>query len=304
MPFNLAAYLQRVGLDPDAVAEGRAGASAVSERYSLLRAIMAAHSRTIPFENIDVVLGKRVSMADANVEAKLVGARRGGYCFEQNTLLRQALEALDYGVRPLLCRVRWGKRPETLTTFTHVALAVAVSGDESEYLVDVGFAGTNSVAPIRLSTVGPQAMPEGHFRVVTGVDHVGLSSAGPGGGYTGLEMHNRGEWKCLYVFRTEETAIRPDLEMSNWISCTGPAARFTNQFFCCIVVGDTMRYHILNNKFVVRTLAAAEGTASTVEETEITSAEQLVTLLRDVFGISFGSGAEGPEGLDRYLSAA
>ena len=81
------------------------------------------------------------------MERKLVGSLRGGYCFEQNVLLQMALEEKGYTVVPLLCRVRWGKPDDALgpnTAFTHLALKVRL--DEGDYLVDVGFAGTNSIA--------------------------------------------------------------------------------------------------------------------------------------------------------------
>jgi arylamine N-acetyltransferase len=212
--------------------------------------------------------------------------------------------------------------------------ATTAAAAAAEFLVDVGFAGTNSIAPCRLGTRAPQTLPEGQFRVVDGVDHIGLpqpprrrgrgvggSGSGGGGGggggeYTALQMLKRGEWTCLYVFRSAETAIDPDLEMSNWISCTGPSSRFTSQFFCSIMVGDE-RHHILNEKYVVRRPVDGGGGAGggeeeaaaavrySVETTDIVSAAQLVELLSSVFGLVLSSGGEAgavcPEGLDRYL---
>ena len=71
--------------------------------------VMAAQSRAIAFENFDVVMGKRISMAGPDVEKKLVDEQRGGYCWEQNTLLSMTLEEIGFDVVPLLCRVRWNK---------------------------------------------------------------------------------------------------------------------------------------------------------------------------------------------------
>ena len=286
MTFGLAAYLVRIGID-----------SAETADLRTLTRIMAAHSRAIAFENIDVVLGKRISMAAEDVEAKLVGGKRGGYCFEQNTLLRLALTALGYGVRPLLCRVRWGKRADQLSTFSHMALAVACvetsTGDRAstvvEHLVDVGFAGTNSIAPVLLGSADPQTLPEGEFRVVS-EPHAG------GGDYTALQMLKREEWKSLYVFRTNETAVDPDLVMSNWFSCTFPSARFTRQFFASRVVGDE-RHHILNDSYVVRTLRGDDP--STTVTTKIAGAAELVEILSTVFGLEL---SVDEEGLGRYLA--
>src|SRR5918993_759721 len=71
-----------------------------------LRGIVLGHATSIPFENLDVLLGRGVSLADQDVEQKLVRDRRGGYCFEQNSLLLRALSALGFAATPLSARVR------------------------------------------------------------------------------------------------------------------------------------------------------------------------------------------------------
>ena len=98
---SLPNYLNRIGL--------KHAAQPLKADLSTLALVMAAHSRAIAFENIDVVRGKTISMARDDVEKKLVDDLRGGYCWEQNTLLSMALEELGFDVVPLLCRVRWNK---------------------------------------------------------------------------------------------------------------------------------------------------------------------------------------------------
>ena len=272
----LPAYIKRIGL------------SSVPTRADLatLALVMAAQSRSISFENCDVVLGKRISMADADVEAKLVGQMRGGYCFEQNTLLRMALQALGFQVTPVLCRVRWNKpsdEDEPNTAFTHMALKVAL--DQGEYLADVGFAGTNSIAPVALGTAKSQALPEGEFRVTDGRP-----------GYQVLQLHVKDEWRALYSWRVGEAAAAIDLECANWFSCTYPKARFTTSFFVSRVVGDE-HHHILNEEYVVR---KGHGVGSTVEKQRVADLEQLLTLLEEVFGIELAAGTDVTN-LDRYL---
>lgn len=94
----------------------------------LLRRLQEQHLRCIPFENLDVVVGRHVSMEPCDVQLKLLqppaGGGRGGYCFEQNTLMMGALQAIGYEVEPLLARVRWNKDAATQTAFTHMALRV------------------------------------------------------------------------------------------------------------------------------------------------------------------------------------
>ena len=275
--MDLEAYLKRVGV----------GARPARADLATLAVIMAAQSRAIAFENCDVVLGGRISMDRADIEAKLVAAQRGGYCFEQNTLLQMALEALGFSVTPMLCRVRWGKpddAEEPTTGFTHMALKVEL-GQEGCYLADVGFAGTNSVAPVALGSAEPQSLPEGQFRVVGGRP-----------GYLVLQLLVKGEWRSLYTWREAEAACGVDLDCANWFSCTYPRARFTTTFFVCRVVGEE-RHHIMNAEYVVR---KGHGVESTVEKQRVGGPEHLLGLLEDVFGISFATGTDITN-LGRYL---
>lgn len=255
-----------------------------------LALLMAAHSRSIAFENLDVVLKRHISMARSDVEEKLVDQGRGGYCWEQNTLLYMALEEMGYNVTPLMCRVRWGKAndsEEPNTTYTHFALKVDT--DSGPYLADVGFSGVNSMAPVKLGSEEPQTLPEGLFRVVPGT-LPGLET------YSELQLLVKEEWRGLYAWQ-EVKAPKIDQECSNWFSCTYPKARFTSEFFVCRVVGEE-RHHILNANYVIR---KGHGVDKEVTTTPILGKAQLLSLLEDVFEIKLKpEDNEGP--LDRYLS--
>ena len=270
-PFSLPAYLTRLGLPPSV--------SALPADLRQLSHIMGAHSRAIPFENLSCVLRQPVSMSLEDVHHKLVTSRRGGYCFEQNVLLQAALRALGFESSPLLCRVRWNKAPEEVTAFTHMALRVrcggAAGGADAAplqwYLADVGFAGTNSIAPIAMGAPA-QVLPEGRFRTVVN---------GTCAGYETLQWERSGVWRDLYMWRTDEEACAPDLAMSNHWSCTSPSARFTTSFFLARVVGEA-RHHILDGRYVVR--GGLAGDAAT-EEVRIRDEAHLEQLLREVFGV-------------------
>src|SRR5262245_13622538 len=92
--FDLDAYLGRIGY---------AGPRARS--LPVLREIVAAHAAAIAFENIDVLLRRGVQIDLASIERKLVKGGRGGYCFEQNTLLEAGLRALGFSLDTLVARV-------------------------------------------------------------------------------------------------------------------------------------------------------------------------------------------------------
>ena len=88
---QLAAYRARIGVT-----------GAVSRDPAGLAVVQAAHRRSIAFENLDVMLGRRIDTGREAVFAKLVTAGRGGYCFEQNRLLADMLAELGLPSRMLL----------------------------------------------------------------------------------------------------------------------------------------------------------------------------------------------------------
>jgi len=125
MSFDLDAYFERIRLAerPACTLEG-------------LATVQRAHRLAIPFENLDVILGRGIAIDSASVFAKLVTARRGGYCFEQNRLFEDALLALGFNVRPLLARV-WlgGEGPPPGKTHTLGLVTI----DGQEWIADAGF---------------------------------------------------------------------------------------------------------------------------------------------------------------------
>src|SRR5262245_53551394 len=110
MQLDLDGYLARIGY---------AGPRRATRET--LAALHEAHVGAIPFENLDILLGRQISLEPAALQLKLVSGRRGGYCFEQNTLFRAVLEALGFRVTALAARVRGGG---VLRPRTHMLLRV------------------------------------------------------------------------------------------------------------------------------------------------------------------------------------
>src|SRR5262245_17149912 len=73
-----------------------------------LKALHFAHSTSIPFENLDILMGRPISLELDWLQAKLIAGRRGGYCFEQNAYFATVLERLGFKVTRLAARVRFG----------------------------------------------------------------------------------------------------------------------------------------------------------------------------------------------------
>ena len=133
--LDLDAYLARIDYS------GERGATA-----KILRALHRAHATHIPFENLDIMLGKSIRLDLDSLQTKIVGNRRGGYCFEQNALFAAALERLGFGVTRLAARVRFGT--DEVRPRTHMALKVEADG--KSWLADVGFGGWGLIEPIAL----------------------------------------------------------------------------------------------------------------------------------------------------------
>src|SRR6516162_8458964 len=143
MTLDLNGYFDRIGYR--GVAE---------PNLDVLRGLVTAHTQTIPFENLDPLMG--VAVDDLSPEAltdKLVRRRRGGYCYEHNGLLGYVLAEVGFRVRRLAGRVTWMRPPDApISARTHTVLAVTFPGSHGSYLVDVGFGGPTPTSPLRIET--------------------------------------------------------------------------------------------------------------------------------------------------------
>ena len=112
-----------------------------------LRQVHYAHTHAIAFENLDAVLGRRIKIDDDSIFTKLVSAGRGGWCFEQNGLLRRVLNELGFNVTNLSGRVLLGD-PDRMPGRTHRITLINL--DASLWIADVGFGGKTLPVPMRL----------------------------------------------------------------------------------------------------------------------------------------------------------
>ena len=85
--MNVEAYLDRIGY-----------AGPVEPTYAVLAALQRAHMLAVPFENLDIALGRRLVLDRRANYARIVERRRGGWCFELNGLFAWLLQQLGYRV--------------------------------------------------------------------------------------------------------------------------------------------------------------------------------------------------------------
>jgi N-hydroxyarylamine O-acetyltransferase len=193
--FDLGAYLDRI--------ERRASPGLVE--------LHRAHVSAIPFENLDPHRGVPVSLEDDALVRKLVTERRGGYCFEQNLLLKAAIEAIGGKVDLLLARVRVGAAPGAVRPRSHLVLRVSAEG--AVWHADVGFGRGTLLEPIPFGPGEIHVQSGWRFRVVQDGQELVLQTADGHG------------WKDLYGF-VPEPVPRVDLETSNWFTSTHPRSPF------------------------------------------------------------------------------
>jgi N-hydroxyarylamine O-acetyltransferase len=135
--LDLDAYLARVGL-----------AGELPPTLPTLRALVRAHVLSIPFENLEIVLGRPVLLGVEDLQTKLVRSPRGGYCYEHVSLFAAVLERLGFEAAGLAARVQVGRG--TLRPASHALLRVRVPGVEREWICDVGF-GEGQLEPVELA---------------------------------------------------------------------------------------------------------------------------------------------------------
>jgi len=256
--FDLDAYFARIGYT---------GPRAPT--LTVLRALHLQHMMAVPTENLDVLLGRPISIDLVSLGRKLVQERRGGYCFEHNTLFHEVLRTLGFHVTPLLGRVRWQVPADFRTGLTHMVLRVEAEG--RPWLVDVGMGAVGPTAPLVLDTEDEQSTPHERRRLLRRGDVI-------------LHQLRSGhEWLDVYEFSRQTVPVPIDFELSNWYSCTHPKAYFMNNLVVTRTEPDR-RVIIHNCDF---TLRYPDGRAETHN---IASPDELLALLAEHFNLHFPAG--------------
>jgi N-hydroxyarylamine O-acetyltransferase len=231
---------------------------------AVLQTLVARHSAVIPFENLDVLLERPIRLDLPSLHAKLVGKRRGGYCFEHNLLLLDVLRRIGFSAVGLAARVQWGRPAGTIGPRTHMLLRVDLA--EGPYLADVGFGGPTPTAPLALQTGNEQATPHGSFRLVAA------------GGEFDLEARRGEGWASLYRFSPQEQ-MAVDYEVANWFTSTHPNSLFVNHLIAARS-DPAARYTLFNNKFTVR------NRDGTTERRTLNDVSEFGEVLAREFGIA------------------
>lgn len=247
--LDIAAYLERIAYT---------GPRDVSPET--LRALHLAHLYTVPFENLDIHLGRQLLLDDAALFDKVVTRRRGGFCYELNGLFCGLLRELGFRVIMLsaqVARQSGGFSPE----FDHLALRVDF---DEPWLADVGF-GNGFRLPVRLN--GAAGQPQG--------DSAYLMN--PDGDYRVLLRRDLGgEWTPQYRFTLQPRALADFAERCRFHQ-TSLESHFTQGRFCTLAAPEG-RITLSGMRLIVTTPAGRT-------ESRLTGAAEYAATLRERFGV-------------------
>ncbi|MDE2225558.1 MAG: arylamine N-acetyltransferase [Xanthomonadaceae bacterium] len=265
--IDLHAYLDRIGIQ-----------TPIAPDLRTLRAIIAAHVATIPFENLDPFLGASPALDIASVQRKLVRDHRGGYCFEQNRLLSDALRAIGFRVTDLAARVLWGQPEDAITARTHMLLRVEVDG--KSWLADVGFGGNTPTGPLEFVPDVEQPTPHEPFRVICRDDSDWR-----------VQLFAADAWRTLYRFDLQPQ-FPADYRVSNHWTSTHPDSHF--------VTGLTAARAPPGRRLALRNRQFTEHTTDggTTKRT-LATATNIRAVLQDEFLIRLPNDPKLDEMLDR-----
>lgn len=255
--FDLQRYFDRIGHDGPARPD-----------LATITGIMRDQLRQVPFENLDVLAGKSISLKPEDIVDKIVHRRRGGYCYEVNGLFAMALTALGVpwrfvGCRPMTYPARRSR--------THMALLAMVDGQE--WLCDVGFGSYGMRAPMRLDEDAVLRQDDDVFQLHFRAPHAGK------GEYV-LRARVDDAWADQYGFDLAHHEWI-DFLPANWLNSTHPETLFTRHR---VVMRQTPEGRVI--LFDERLKIIANG-AVTIREV---SPGELPTLLLETFGLAPDSG--------------
>jgi N-hydroxyarylamine O-acetyltransferase len=263
--MDIDAYFERIGYRGSA-----------APTLATLHDLTLAHTSHIPFENLDVLLGRPIDLAPEALFQKLVHQKRGGYCFEQNGLFLAVLGELGFRVAPLSARVRIDRPRDFLPPRTHVFVRVELEGQS--WLSDVGVGALSLTSAIRLCEDLAQDTRHEPRRIVREdgrlFHQVKLGDA----------------WSDVCEFTLEEMPL-VDRELGNWYTSAHPKSHFKSRLIAARAADNGTRLTLLNDELKVR------GRDGHAEVTKITGPEHLLLVLREQFGLHFPAETRfGPPG--------
>ena len=224
-----------------------------------LRNLQVAHLLSVPFENLSIHSHEPIVLNDEALFDKIVGRRRGGFCYECNGLFAALLRALGFQVSMLSAEVA-NESGGFSQPFDHMTLMVKL---EESWLVDVGF-GDSFLEPLKIDRSSEQFQGDQAFRIVSD------------DAYRVVQRRRDGEWKSEYRFTLQPYNYADFEEMCRYHQ-TSPDSHFTQKRICSLATSDG-RITVSDMLFIV--------TSNGVREERTLNPKEHEELLLQRFGIA------------------
>ena len=249
---SIAAYLDQIQYD-----------GVLTTTFDTLYQLHLRHTQSIPFENLSSYTGAQVRLDIPALLEKFTIAKRGGYCYEQNTVFQYVLEQIGFKTTGLAARVRLNVADDVITPRSHMLLLVEADGEQ--WIADTGFGGMTLTVPIRFAVDEIQNTPHGQYRLTRDRE------------LYRLETRIKNEWTVLYVF--DLTAhYAADYEVCNWYVSTHPGSHFVTSLVAARP--EQAGRHVLHG-----TQYSFYPLGGEAEKKQLGSVSEIKGLLEDVFRI-------------------
>jgi N-hydroxyarylamine O-acetyltransferase len=252
--FDQSAWLTRIGYS-----------GPTTPTLETLNRLIFAHSHSIPYETLDIMLGRPPKLDVPTLQCKMIANRRGGYCFEQNMLFRAGLRSLGYNITCLQGRVVRGLAIDAPRPAIHMLLIVELLG--GRYLADVGF---GNLAPTSALLLEPQIEQETPHEVMRFIDV---------GGELTLQARLKDGWHHIYRV-IPYPRYDGEYEITNWYTATPPEKPYQGKIIVAQPGPNRSRITMYNARVTIRD---EDGRA---EKRWLTDERQFKDVLCGEFGLN------------------
>lgn len=198
-----------------------------------LRKLHRAHNLAVPFENLDVHLGRVIVLDEEKLFEKIVRQKRGGFCYELNGSFASLLQALGFKVTMLSARVYLNGKPGP--EFDHMVLLVQL---KNRWFADVGF-GALFIEPLRMDDKDEQIQRGAAYRIKQCSGHWKL-----------MERKAGDPWQVIYQFDLEPRRLQDYAKMCGWHQ-TSPRSWHVQNRICTRATPDG-RVTLSGMKLIIR----------------------------------------------------
>lgn len=248
--MNKKKYLNRIGIKN----------FQLHHNFETLKLLQNQHLLNVPFENLDIHWKRPIILDNEKFYKKIVGEKRGGFCYELNGLFFELLNEIGFTSQIISARVSNGK--DFGAEFDHLAILTKIGNEK--FLVDVGF-GDFTAAPLRFVLDIEQRDENGIF-LIRKFDE----------DYFEVVKKDGKAWVSEYIFKDLARDLTEFAEMCNFHQ-TSPESHFTQKKVCSLMT-ENGRKTLTDKKFI-------ETKNGEKTETEIASEDDFNKILVQEFRI-------------------